>query len=360
MKTTKALGAFFLVFACLCATGEGALVVPPVGVHTTFNRSFNSGGRRNNATITSVYNNGSLGVSLGRSIHGVGGYNIVGSYSPNMNPNSAASRSIYGTVTSSYNSPFGGGASTENFSTTIPGAGNFPTTQSIINQPLSGVGLSSTSPFYTGGGIGYPGVGGGAAFQPDLYGGGGDVEDGGPPETPDSTVLKGEANVMSAAGQYNRETAAAAVQATEADSQAMKNAVDRVKTFYAVREAGRIARENARGPRPDAEELARRARAGVPRALTTNQIDPVSGDLHWPGYFEDPRFQSQRTKINDYAVDWVHYGKLSFYDRMRMRENVGKLLEDLNSQIDTLPPQEYTASRSFLSSLLYATTHSML
>jgi hypothetical protein len=59
-------------------------------------------------------------------------------------------------------------------------------------------------------------------------------------------------------------------------------------------------------------------------------------------------------------VNWVRYGELSFYDRSRMRENVSKLFEELNSQIDALPPQEYTACRSFLGSLLYATTHSML
>ena len=53
----------------------------------------------------------------------------------------------------------------------------------------------------------------------------------------------------------------------------MKNAVEGVNTFYAMREAGRVAREKERGPRPDAEELTRRTLAAAHRNMNTNQIE---------------------------------------------------------------------------------------
>ena len=379
MKATTAIGALSLALTCISTASEGAVVAPAVGAHRSFSRSSMSSrtvhgmttNRSFNTSINSTFNNGSVGISQSRAIRGVPSnesFNLVGAFSPFSANGPAASRTVNGTVTSSFNSPSGDGSSTESFSHTFPATGNnFPTSQSVINQPLSGVGFSTPGPFSGGVGVGSDfqpgfseGVGVGSDFQPGLSGDGGGDEGGGPPETAEGTVLNGQASAIAAAGQYNRDTAAAAVKATQADSQAMKNDVDRIRTFYAMREAGRIGRENERGPRPDAEELARRAHVGVPRALTTNQIDPVNGDLHWPGFFQDPRFERARMEINDNAVNWVRYGELSFYDRSRMRENVSKLFEELNSQIDALPPQEYTACRSFLGSLLYATTHSML
>ena len=165
---------------------------------------------------------------------------------------------------------------------------------------------------------------------------------------------------MNAAGQYNQATSAAAIVATEAEKRALNNATDRIRTYYAARDAGRIGRENDRGNRADAEELARRAHAAAPRTLTTNQIDPVSGELHWPAFFMAPRFDSQRSVVEDCAGNWVRDGQLNFDDQTQMRENIGTLFAALKSQIGAMPPKEYIACRSFLESLLNGATHAAL
>ncbi len=94
--------------------------------------------------------------------------------------------------------------------------------------------------------------------------------------------------------------------------------------------------------------------------MTTNQIDPVSGELHWPTGLQDSRFGDVRTAIGDLAANWVRYGELTGDDQALMRANIGILYQGLKSQIGYLPPQEYVASRNFLDSLLYATTRAVL
>ncbi len=64
--------------------------------------------------------------------------------------------------------------------------------------------------------------------------------------------------------------------------------------------------------------------------------------------------------INEGAANWVRYGELSFNDQTRVRRSIGEMFGDLRSNIDTMPPQEYVACRSFLNSLLYATTRAVL
>jgi len=166
--------------------------------------------------------------------------------------------------------------------------------------------------------------------------------------------------VISSAGQYNLATSAAAVNMTEAESNEMRNLIQGVQTFWEIRNLDRMEREYERGPRPTAEELARRARAGVPRALSMKQIDPVSGALLWPLVLQDGRFGAQRAALDEYTARWLKYGGLNYTDRAQVRENIGMMFDILKSQINSIPAQDYVECRTFLQSLLYATTRSVL
>ncbi len=95
--------------------------------------------------------------------------------------------------------------------------------------------------------------------------GGGDWGYGGDAQTLPGAALLGMSQVISSAGQYNLATSAAAVNMTEVESNEMRNLIQGVQTFWEIRNLGRMERENERGPRPTAEELARRVRAGVPK-----------------------------------------------------------------------------------------------
>ena len=200
-----------------------------------------------------------------------------------------------------------------------------------------------STPVYGGGGYGY-----GCGYG---YGGG---------QTAQGAALQGMSQVISAAGQYNLDTSAAAINMTEAQSNQLRDNVQGVQTFWQMRDIGRAEREQERGPRPTPEELARRARAGAPRALTTSQIDPVSGVLYWPAVLQHASFQAQRSAVEEYTVRWVKYGGLDYDDQSQVREKIDTMFEKVKSQITSIPPQDYVACRTFLQSLLYATTRTTL
>ena len=192
-----------------------------------------------------------------------------------------------------------------------------------------------------------------------VYGGGG-YGYGGGAQTARGAALQGMSQVISSAGQYNLDTSAAAVNMTEAQSNDQQNRVQGVRTFWEMRDIGRAEREAERGPRPTPEELARRAHAGAPRALDASQIDPVSGELYWPAALQDPSFKARRSAVDEYSAKWVKYGGLDYADQSQVRANIDGMFDSLKAKISSIAPQDYVACRTFLQSLLYATTRTTL
>jgi len=175
-------------------------------------------------------------------------------------------------------------------------------------------------------------------------------------QTPEGAALQGLSQVISASGQAHLANSAAAINWTQAQSNEMRNEVQGVQTFWAMRDIGKAEREKERGPRPTPEDLARYARAGKPHPLNTNQIDPVTGQLHWPSALQQDMFNAQRGPVDELAAKWVKYGTLQYADQTVMRQNIDAMFDALKGQITSIPPQDYVQCRTFLQSLLYATT----
>jgi hypothetical protein len=208
--------------------------------------------------------------------------------------------------------------------------------------------------------------GSGPPYQPavpppstTVYGGGG-YGYGGAAQTPQGAALQGMSQVISAAGQYNLATSAAAINMTQAESNQLRNNVQGVQTFWQMRDTGRAEREKERGPRLTPEQLARMARDGAPKGLSPSQIDPVTGVLYWPAALQDANFQPQRSVVDEETAKWLKYGGLDYADQTLVRENIDTMFDSLKSQISSIPPQDYVACRTFLQSLLYATTRTTL
>jgi hypothetical protein len=138
----------------------------------------------------------------------------------------------------------------------------------------------------------------------------------------------------------------------------LHNAVQSVQTFYQMREVGRTERNKDRGPRLSPEP--RKAYARTLHGLDASQMDPATGALHWPGPLQEAEYSAQRSAIGQYASKWVRYGTLDYADQRKVRENVVAMFDALKSHIAEMPPQDYVTSRSFLQSLLYATTKSVI
>ena len=75
---------------------------------------------------------------------------------------------------------------------------------------------------------------------------------------------------------------------------------------------------------------------------------------------QDASFQAQRSAVDEFTAKWVKYGALDYADQTQVRENIDAMFDGLKSQISSIPPQDYVACRTFLQSLLYATTRTTL
>jgi hypothetical protein len=220
-----------------------------------------------------------------------------------------------------------------------PGGSHGNTQTNPTNPPYNPAVPAASAPVYAGGGYGYG------------YGGG---------QTAQGAALQGMSQVISAAGEYNLATSAAAVNMTQADSNQLRNDVQGVQTFWQMRDIGAAERAQERGPRPTTEEFARRARAGLPAPLSASQIDPVTGVLYWPGPLQDASYQTQKSAIEQCTAKWVKYGGLDYTSQTQVRDNVESMFTSLKAQIQSIPSQDYVMCRSFLTSLLYATTRTTL
>jgi hypothetical protein len=193
----------------------------------------------------------------------------------------------------------------------------------------------------------------------NVYGGGGWGGSSGA-NTAQGAALQGMSQVISAKGQYNLNTSAAAINMTEAQSNEMRNQVQGVNTFWQMRDIGRAERAKERGPNLTPEQLARMAREGTPRGLTPSQMDPVSGRLNWPDALQDPSFDPQRTELDELCASWAKFGSLDYSQRSKVRQIVDDMFDGLKAQVAKIPPQTYVASRSFLQSLVFAATRTTL
>lgn len=169
------------------------------------------------------------------------------------------------------------------------------------------------------------------------------------------SAMNGMASVISAAGDYNLSTSAAAVNMTQAQKQEIENRQAATNAYFEMRATNRAAREAERGPRPTMEQMVRVAQMGVPQPLDPYQLDPVTGKLHWPGPLTTDAFESARVEIDGLLAKRAAHGGLGFSDQMKVQETVDGMVAELRSQIRSVPPQDYVASRNFLQRLLFGT-----
>jgi hypothetical protein len=175
-------------------------------------------------------------------------------------------------------------------------------------------------------------------------------------QTPAGAALNGMASVISAKGEYNLATSAAAVNWSQAERNEIQNRQLAANTYWEMREAWRAQRDARRGPPPTMEQVARLAHYGTPKPLTPNEFDSVSGKLNWPSALQQDSFADNRDAIDQLFESWARYGTLSFAEQTKVRETINAMFDDLNAQIKSLPPQVYTECRRFLRSLIYAAT----
>jgi len=187
----------------------------------------------------------------------------------------------------------------------------------------------------------------------NQYGGYGGYSGGG---TVAGSAMNGMASVISAKGNYNLSTSAAAINMTQAQRNSIENDNLAVNTYFQMRATNRAARAAERGPSPTMEQLVRIAKEGAPRPLGANQLNPVDGQLNWPSALQQDSFASQRSEVDQLFATRARYGGLDYSGQMKVRSTVDAMFNQLKAKIAQIAPQDYTVCRSFLQSVSYAAT----
>jgi hypothetical protein len=180
------------------------------------------------------------------------------------------------------------------------------------------------------------------------------------PGTAAGSAMNGMANAISAKGNYNLSTSAAAINMTQAQKNSIQNQQLAADTYFQMRASNKAARKAEAGPPPTMEDIARIAREGAPRPITEQQANQLTGQINWPSALQEDIFAQDRKELEGLYTKKIKYGGLSISDQMQARKTIETMFTELRSQITVIPPQDYTTSRSFLNSMIYATSKSQL
>ncbi|MDA0254116.1 MAG: hypothetical protein O3A18_04475 [Planctomycetota bacterium] len=181
---------------------------------------------------------------------------------------------------------------------------------------------------------------------------GGDGRGPGVGSTVAGDLLRGQAELTRARGEYAVDAATAAINAETARSLALDNRLRVVETFFESRRLNQINRAFERGAAITPEQAARLAARGVPRRLTRLELDPITGDIGWPRILSDPAYDELSGRIESSFRDRAARGRsLDFVASNRCLQAIDRLQSRLDARSSQYPAGEFGTARTFLDSL---------
>lgn len=176
--------------------------------------------------------------------------------------------------------------------------------------------------------------------------------------TPYSAAVRSEAEMTMARGAAAESLGRAAISREEARSAYIENEA----RFIQLRRANRDAKD-AKEAQKKQEQKARAALRPPPRPLTalyprlsSDQIDPLTGEIHWPGCLMGQGYADDRRLIEDSLRTQAEYGpndrtSKTIYDTSH------QMMRTLSGDYAVLGPAEYAPCRKFLTSLSVEGNH---
>ena len=172
--------------------------------------------------------------------------------------------------------------------------------------------------------------------------------------TPVEGFRRGLAEVIRAQGEYNLATSAAAVNFSEARRREIDNDKLAVQTYFELRETNRQQRDaEIKRQRGNPEDFVRYAQAGKPKQLSSQQLDAVTGQIHWPVLLTGAEFDQQRAALEKVFAARAYHGILGAEEFLNAVHVIDEMSTSLAQRIQTLPAQEFVQAKSFLRSLAY-------
>ena len=179
--------------------------------------------------------------------------------------------------------------------------------------------------------------------------------------TAPESILRGEADVIRAAGEADYNHSAATLIREGAFSAHLDNQIKYAETFFQKRAINAAARAVERGMPPCPETLARFNRERTPCRLASHQLDPVSAGIRWPAAFECKCFHSLRGRVDklfaERSPDNSGVGSRNYRD---VQATVCAMRYMLKHRIHEMDSAEYVHARKFIDSVGYEARHPLM
>lgn len=177
--------------------------------------------------------------------------------------------------------------------------------------------------------------------------------------TPFGSAMAGMGLYTRALGQYNLNTAQAAVNYQQAYQQYIQNRKLAVQTYFDMRRmnASYRAEQAMLHPHATPEEIAAFNQSRLPNPLSDHDFDPAQGVIAWPPLLQRSEFDESRHKLEGLFTEWAsdpHGAGLGTQNCRDIQHAVGDMTEKLRSEIKQFQPDEYIAASKFLRSLAYS------
>ncbi|MGE5193869.1 MAG: hypothetical protein ACM3U2_15345 [Deltaproteobacteria bacterium] len=172
--------------------------------------------------------------------------------------------------------------------------------------------------------------------------------------TVEGNFLFGAAQVIRAEGDYNLQTTQAMINYEIARSKYIENANKWTQAYFQMREANQAFQiQKMERNRHSPETLAQVAASELPRRLSSDELDPVTGKITWPEVLMDDQYASLR-------IDLEHqFGLRAWTSRTagtaaQIHDDTRIMMDILRSNIENMPASDFIAARKFIDALDYA------
>ena len=172
------------------------------------------------------------------------------------------------------------------------------------------------------------------------------------PGTAQGDILRGQADLTRAQGEYALDSSTAAINAQTANAMALDNRVRTVETFFEARRLNRINRAFEAGPAVTLEQAVRLAALGLPPRPTPLELDPATGDITWPRLLTESIYHDLTSRIQEHFHRRLAAGgSLDFATAEDCLGSFDQLAARLREQAGRRPAGQHGAAKNFLEGL---------
>jgi hypothetical protein len=167
------------------------------------------------------------------------------------------------------------------------------------------------------------------------------------------SAASGAANVIQAQGQKNLSNSQAAINAEQARSMNISNNLQYTQTYYEQKSIhDQYMQAQYAKDRYSAADLKKWAHAAAPKRLTYSQLDPVTGQLAWPGALTTDDYADSRQELDKLFAERARAsGAIGYQKVTEIRKTTDAMEAQLKESITDIPPTDYIAAKDFLVSL---------